>query len=129
MLNPSTADEQANDPTIARCETRGRDWGFGGIEIVNLFAYRATDPKDLKKAKYPEGPENTTHLTKALDDAGLILAAWGVHGAHRGQDQKVLADLTNYDLHVLGLTKAGLPRHPLYVGYNVKPQPWHLKRS
>ncbi|MGX9356376.1 DUF1643 domain-containing protein [Roseobacteraceae bacterium S113] len=127
MLNPSKADERDNDPTIARCETRARRLGFGGIAIANLFAFCATDPADLKRAAAPVGPDNLAHLNTAASGARMILAAWGVHGAHKGQDAAVLAALADYDLHVLALTKEGLPRHPLYVSYKTRPIRWTPK--
>lgn len=124
MLNPSTADAQRNDPTIARCEKRARVLGFGGVDIANLFAFRATDPSDLKSAAAPEGPQNQGVLATASAEAGMVLAAWGVHGTHLGQDQKVLSALAPTDLHVLGLTRHGHPRHPLYVSYSARPVLW-----
>ena len=126
MLNPSTATEVANDPTIARCEARARRWGFGGLRIVNLFAFRATDPADLKAATAPTGPANDARLVEICRDAGLTIAGWGVHGTHRGRDAEVLSLLrgAGIGLHHLGLTKHGHPRHPLYVSYAQDPEPW-----
>ncbi|TNF21912.1 MAG: DUF1643 domain-containing protein [Rhodobacteraceae bacterium] len=126
MLNPSTADEKTNDPTIARCEKRARLLGFGGLDVVNLFAFRATDPADLRAAEAPVGPENDAFLTRACAEAQVILAAWGVHGRHRDRDAEALPLLTAHPgkLHTLGLTRHGLPRHPLYVSYAQRPQPW-----
>jgi hypothetical protein len=123
MLNPSTATEQANDPTIERCQRRAMQLGFGGIRIANLFAYRATKPEDLRRASDPEGPENAAFLADWATGAGLVVAAWGVHGALNGQGARLAAQLP-CDLHHLGLTAAGHPRHPLYVSYKVAPQIW-----
>lgn len=128
MLNPSKANERSNDPTIARCEKRARLLGFGGIEITNLFAFCATDPADLRQATVPEGPANRLHVEAAADRAGMVLAAWGVHGRHLGQSDQVLDWLQGRPLHVLGLTRHGLPRHPLYVGYAARPAPWVPQR-
>lgn len=126
MLNPSTATELANDPTIARCETRARAGGFGGVRIVNLFAFRATDPRDLKRATAPVGPDNDTRLLTACAGAGLVLAGWGIHGAHLNRADAVLTMLRDkgVQIHTLGQTKDGHPRHPLYVGYATQPEPW-----
>ena len=124
MLNPSTADERKNDPTIARCETRALDLGFDALDILNLFAFRATAPTDLKRATDPEGPENAGLLRDAASDAGCIVAAWGVHGAFRGQDQRALSWLEGLPLWALGETKEGHPRHPLYVRRDAKLRPW-----
>ena len=123
MLNPSTATELRNDPTIERCERRARRLGYPAFAIANLFAYRATDPRDLKRAADPVGPENDSLLRGWQAGAALTLAAWGVHGAHRGRAQQVLALLSG-PLHHLGLTRDGHPRHPLYVSYDTQPQLW-----
>jgi hypothetical protein len=114
MLNPSTADEHRNDPTIARCEARARRLGFGGVRIANLFAFRATRPAELRRAADPVGPENDALLRDWSRKAALVVAAWGVHGSFRGRDRAAIA-LLGPELHHLGLTRAGHPRHPLYV--------------
>ncbi|WP_417206668.1 DUF1643 domain-containing protein [Antarctobacter sp.] len=123
MLNPSTASEAANDPTIERCQRRTRALGYGAMRIANLFAYRATRPEDLRRAADPEGPENAALLTDWSGAADLTLAAWGVHGALQGAGARIAPLLTG-DVRHLGLTKAGHPRHPLYVSYAVMPEPW-----
>ena len=126
MLNPSTATEQHNDPTIERCERRARALGFGGLAVVNLFGFRATYPADLRRAADPFGPGNAAALQEVADVAGLVLCGWGTHGDLLGQGGQV-ADLLRgrgIALHHLGLTKGGHPRHPLYVGYAVQPQLW-----
>ncbi len=122
MLNPSTATELKNDPTIHRCETRARDMGYGGVMIANLFAFRATKPEDLKKAKDPVGPANDQILLQWHDLAGTTIAAWGVHGAHLGRAADLAAKLGA--MTHLGLTKGGHPRHPLYVSYKTQPADW-----
>lgn len=117
MLNPSTASELVNDPTVARCEARARAMGQGAFRVVNLFAFRATDPADLKRAASPVGPENDAVLAEAAAWADALLCAWGAHGAHLGRDAACLPILREAGkplLH-LGLTKAGQPRHPLYI--------------
>ena len=85
MLNPSTADAESDDPTIRRCIALAAREGFGGVEILNLFAFRATAPADLKAAADPIGPDNDRHLRALFARHGTILAAWGMHGAHRGR--------------------------------------------
>jgi len=122
MLNPSTATETANDPTIERCERRARAMGHGGLLIGNLFAWRATRPADLRAASDPVGPENDALLAELLARAGRTIAAWGVHGALDGAAERFAA--RDAELWHLGLTKAGHPRHPLYVSYAVLPQRW-----
>lgn len=126
MLNPSKATELANDPTIERCERRARQLGYGSFRVVNLFGLRETSPKRLKKARKPEGLGNTDHLSKAVQWSDDILAAWGVHGGHLDQGPKVetLLRRGNQALLCLGLTKAGHPRHPLYVSYSTQPEIW-----
>ena len=123
MLNPSTATEEVNDPTIARCQKRAQLLGFAGLRIANLFAYRATRPEDLRRAAEPEGPENAALLERWGAEAPVTLAAWGVHGALRDQGPRIAPTLRG-DVRHLGLTQAGHPRHPLYVTYNLEPQPW-----
>ncbi|MFZ7092100.1 DUF1643 domain-containing protein [Primorskyibacter sp. 2E233] len=123
MLNPSTADELRNDPTIERCQRRARMLNCGTLMIANLFAYRATRPQDLKQIDDPEGPENTTLLEAWSGAADMTIAAWGVHGAYRGQAARVAPRLRG-DVRHLGLTNAGHPRHPLYVPYATLPQDW-----
>ncbi|WP_316015943.1 DUF1643 domain-containing protein [Roseobacter sp. HKCCA0434] len=119
MLNPSKADERRNDPTVVRCERRARAGGFGGFRVVNLFALMATDPRELKAHAEPEGPGNAAALRAACDWADIVVCGWGVHGAHRGQGKRVRTLLSKWGARprVLGLTRDGHPRHPLYVGY------------
>lgn len=126
MLNPSTATEERNDPTIERCQRRAAALGLPGFAVVNLFAFRATRPADLRAAAAPVGPENDRLLLQAARDAALILCGWGTHGAHLGRGAQVEALLrqAGLPLHHLGLTREGHPRHPLYVGYATGPQPW-----
>ena len=126
MLNPSTATEVQNDPTIHRCEQRARTLGFGGFRAVNIFALRATDPRDMRAALDPEGPDNADALDAAVEWADMAIAAWGVHGAHREQGPRVAQRLhaARRTLHHLGLTKAGHPRHPLYLSYATQPVLW-----
>ncbi|MBN9889574.1 DUF1643 domain-containing protein [Salipiger abyssi] len=126
MLNPSTADELRNDPTIERCQRRAVQLGFGAMRIANLFAWRATRPKDLRRATAPVGPENDALLRDWQGAAEMTLAAWGVHGAHLGRGPEMAAALGGA-LHHLGLTREGHPRHPLYVSYKVMPVPWPLE--
>ncbi len=126
MLNPSTADEMRNDPTVERCERRARVLGYGGFRVTNIFAYRATDPKDMRRADDPNGPENDATLLTGAEWSDDIIAAWGVHGEHRDRGPQVarLLERTKVPLFHLGLTKAGHPRHPLYVSYLKSPERW-----
>lgn len=126
MLNPSTATEVQNDPTIERCERRARAMGCGAFRVVNLFAFRATDPKVLVQQVQPIGADNDTALHEAAAWADQVLCGWGMHGGLMKQGERVAALLrsTGKPLLHLGLTKVGHPRHPLYIGYAVRPQVW-----
>ncbi|MEM7722501.1 MAG: DUF1643 domain-containing protein [Pseudomonadota bacterium] len=126
MLNPSTATEVQNDPTVERCERRARTLGFGAFRVLNIFAYRATDPRDMRAAADPVGPENDAAILGSLDWADQIICAWGTHGEHLNRGPHVEAMLRKADmpLYHLGLSKAGHPKHPLYIGYAVQPEPW-----
>jgi hypothetical protein len=116
LLNPSTADEQRNDPTIQRCIGFARAWKFGSMEVVNLFAYRATDAKELLKIDNPVGEENNCYLVQAVERCSTVVVGWGSRGTLLGRDRQVLALLAGRkDVFCLGITKDGQPRHPLYV--------------
>lgn len=119
-LNPSTADETVDDPTIRRCLGYAKSWGLGGLTMLNLFAYRATDPREMKAASDPVGPDNDAFLR--LYTEGVILAAWGAHGAYRGRGDEVRRILSNRPLHCLGVTNAGQPKHPLYLRADLEPK-------
>jgi len=126
MLNPSKATERQNDPTVERCERRARVLGYGALRVMNIFAWRETDPKKLRRAAEPVGEENDTLLLQGLTWADRVIAGWGVHGDHLGRGPAVEALLrgAGADLLCLGLSKAGHPRHPLYIGYAKSPKPW-----
>ena len=128
MLNPSKATEAQNDPTIERCERRARALGFGGFRAVNIFALRETDPKKLRIHPAPQGPENDRAVAEACAWADVIVAGWGAHGEHLGQGMAMRDVLrgTGRPIHCLGLTKAGHPRHPLYIAYKTAPMPWDI---
>lgn len=127
MLNPSTATEERNDPTIERCQRRAVRLGFGGMRIANLFAWRATRPADLRQAEAPEGPENDTLLRDWARAVQVTVAGWGVHGTLRDRGRQV-ARLLEGDVRHLGLTRDGHPRHPLYVSYATGLTAWPSER-
>lgn len=112
-LNPSTADDVCNDPTIRRCMSFARSWGYGGVGMINLFAFRATQPSDMKRAVDPVGPANDAWIRCVTHDAYVVVAAWGTQGGFRARCCEVAGWVEN--LYCLGLTKAGYPRHPLFV--------------
>lgn len=137
MLNPSTADANVDDPTIRRCIGFARRWDMGGIEVVNLYPWRATNPSEL-----PCGPEvlgdpkwgghepNAVAIRQAAAAAERVIAAWGTNlGPWPSQSDVVLGLLAGHDVEALGLTKDGRPRHPLYVRADVDPVPWGRKEG
>jgi hypothetical protein len=119
-LNPSTADEAKNDPTIRRCMGFAHRWGFGALCMTNLFAYRSTDPDVMKRQDEPVGPENDAWIISCAKGAGLVLAAWGKNGAFRDRASQVLKQVGK--LYCLRLNADGSPEHPLYVPSNTLPQ-------
>lgn len=132
MLNPSTATEIQNDPTVERCERRARALGFGAFRVTNIFAYRATDPKVMRAQADPVGPQNDAAILESAAWADRIICAWGSHGAHlgRGAAVETMLRATGRPLHHLGLNQDGQPKHPLYIGYAVQPMLWdHAARS
>lgn len=129
MLNPSTADAEVDDPTTRRCVGFSKAWGYGGMAIVNLFAYRATSPAELAKAPDPRGPLNMQTIEHWLvfDEVELVVAAWGASWAkvpHARLNVEWLASKAGHDMVSLGTTKAGHPRHPLYVRGDQTPTRW-----
>ena len=121
-LNPSTADETQDDPTVRRCIRYAQSWGYGALYMTNIFAFRATDPRVMKRFDDPIGPKNDTALIRLSADAGIVIAAWGTHGEHLGRVDAVRRFL--HRMHVLKLTKGGHPCHPLYLKADLKPQHW-----
>lgn len=113
MLNPSTADAEIDDPTIRRCVSFAQAWGYSALSVRNLFALRATDPRELLKAEDPVGPLGDVELGVAKT-ADRVVVAWGAKVPF-DRDRKALALLEGAPLWCLGTTKHGHPRHPLYV--------------
>lgn len=126
MLNPSTATEVQNDPTVERCERRARALGFGAFQVCNIFAWRATDPRDMRAQADPVGPENDAAITEGCGWADKVICAWGTHGEHlnRGPAVETLIRGTDVLPYHLGLSKAGHPKHPLYISYAQQLVPW-----
>lgn len=123
MLNPSTADGTEDDPTIRRCVGFARRWGFGALEVVNLYAIRATDPMQIQLARFdPVGPRNNAAILEAVRKADRLVCAWGAHPAVQGRDLEVFDLLLEAGAvpRALGITKTGYPRHPLYVRADVE---------
>jgi len=119
-LNPSTADEANDDPTITRCINYARAWGYGGLIMANLFAFRSTDPSQLRMTPEPIGAENNSYLSKLQDEVAMIVVAWGNHGSLFNRGNEVIKMLKNP--HFLEMSKEGQPKHPLYLKADLKPK-------
>lgn len=119
-LNPSTADERVDDPTIRRCMAFARSWGYHGVHMLNLFALRATNPREMLMHPEPVGYETDKWIAHYIEQAPLIVAVWGAHGAHLQRDQRVMDSITR-DVHCLKLTVSGMPGHPLYLPRHLTP--------
>lgn len=117
MLNPSTADHHADDPTIRRCMNFSRVWGYGGICVLNLFALRATNPHAMWGHQDPVGPNNDLEIRKTFDVCPIWVAAWGSMGHLMDRDLTVMgmAKAAGTKVVCLGVTREGHPKHPLYL--------------
>lgn len=126
MLNPSTADDLSNDPTVERCQRRALSMGYGGLEVVNIFAFRSTDPSALYELDDPVGPENDQAIVDACKLAGMVICAWGDHGRLNGRSDDVMKLLAQAEVtpYALTVNSSGEPKHPLYVGYKKLPEPF-----
>lgn len=130
MVNPSTADAEADDPTIRKCKGFAQRAGFGRIVVGNLFAFRAKDVKMLRSATDPVGPDNDEHLVAMMREADMVVAAWGASNklpeALRQRWRKVvhLADRIPHQMKMIGVCNDGHPKHPLMIGYDAKIEPW-----
>ena len=120
-LNPSTADHTRDDHTSRVCINYATRWGYGGLVIANLFAYRSTDPQGLKNTPDPVGPENNRVLRKLCKKADMVICAWSDIGAYLGRDREVILFINKP--HCLTLLKSGRPGHPLYKSRALLPKP------
>lgn len=128
-LNPSTADEAKDDPTIRRILDFSRRWGFSAMRMLNLFAFRATHPEVMMSVADPVGAANNKAIAEAAADADLVIAAWGNLGSYQGRSL-VVSRLVHPDkLHCLKLTEQGQPWHPLYVKKTTVPKPFVIMRN
>jgi len=126
MLNPSTADERVLDPTCSRAQDYARRWGYGALAVTNVFAWRATDPRALRRTPDPVGRGNDAAILRTARRAAIVVCAWGNHGAHLGRSaevRKMLRD-AGIALHVLRLNAGGEPAHPLYLPGVLRPRAW-----
>jgi hypothetical protein len=126
MLNPSTADETKNDPTVERCQRFAKLWGFGGMYVCNIFAFRTTYPKELLKMGKPIGPRNNAMILKRAKEAQKVVCAWGNHGIHleRGDNLLLLLKKEGITPETFGLTQMGQPKHPLYLRKTAETTPF-----
>ncbi len=122
MLNPSCADANQDDPTIRRCIGFSKALKCGRMIVLNLYAYRSPNPRDLAHVDDPVGPENDKYLSKVLTLSGnpLVIAAWGANNLHVERSRHVMGLLEGVPVHCLGLTDEGRPRHPLYLPAKTK---------
>lgn len=129
MLNPSTADGDEDDRTIRRCVGFAQAWGYDRLDVVNLFAWRSTDPREMlaMTAKGdPIGEYNQRAVQLAVQEAGIVVCGWGAHGGHIDQDETVLGWIEDAGgvPHALRVTKEGYPTHPLYLPGALVPVPY-----
>jgi hypothetical protein len=122
MLNPSTADEFKNDPTVERCEQRARSMGYGGLVVLNIFALRSTDPRGLYTTPDPIGPLNDRVIALFTEGRESAIVGWGCHGKFKDRGNHVLKLLRSSGVKPMALkiNRDGSPGHPLYVGYSVQ---------
>jgi hypothetical protein len=127
MLNPSTADEMRDDPTVARCHKRAISSGFARFEVINLFALRSTDPSELYKHPDPIGPHNDAAILACAHtthhSGGQLICAWGNHGKFQSRAEHILGLLRHagIPLFALKINQNGSPAHPLYLGDGLVP--------
>ena len=126
MLNPSTADETVLDPSCSRARDYAERWGYGALIVTNLFAWRATDPKDMKRAGEPVGRSNNQAILRSAREAGVVVCAWGNNGSHLDRAATVVANLrgAGVPLHALKITAEGQPSHPLYLPAKLQAVRW-----
>ena len=118
-LNPSTADQTHNDPTISRCIKYANSWGFGSIYMVNIFSYKTTYPRELKSSINPIGKETDRWIKKIYDMSDICIAAWGNNGQFLNRSYFIKKMLPK--IHCLKITKSGEPSHPLYLKSSLTP--------
>ena len=125
-LNPSTADENQLDPTLRRIRGYSKAWGYNTFYMLNLFAYRATDPQDMRRAADPIGPENDKWILEIARKSDLVMFAWGRHGLFNNRQDQVLNLLQGFNLCYLEKTGDGIPKHPLYLKSDLVPKPLRI---
>lgn len=132
MLNPSTADATQDDPTIRRCMSFAEDWYCGQLAVVNLFAFRATKPNEMRRAADPVGLDNDIYIARLARRATVLICAWGALGSFRNRDRDVMKLLSlspKIRPMCFGTTIEGFPRHPLYVAGDTRLIPYSGRKS
>ena len=138
MFNPSTADAEVDDPTIRKCMGFARQWGFNGISVVNLFAFRSTDPKAIGRMLYSEavGTDNDRAILTTCATAGEVVLAWGCGSHMKGHGDRpkrvlrlIRETYPNLRIACLGRSKDGHPRHPLMLPYSTAKEPFPAPES
>lgn len=130
MLNPSTADELLDDPTVAGMIKRAQAWGYGRLVVLNLFAWRSTDPRALKTVSYPVGLSNDARIVTEAAKAAMVICAWGSASPlvpERAEHVKTTLIENGIKLHYLKMGKTGQPWHPLYLRHDLKPTEWETR--
>ncbi len=127
MCNPSTADSENDDPTIRRCIAYAKQWGYGALLVGNMYAFRATNPKELLADKDISGPKNMYYLIEVVSMCDMVVCAWGNNAPYITTVSLTTSFLkTIKPLYHLGLTKQGQPKHPLYLKKDLVPIPWEV---
>ena len=124
MLNPSTADEMKLDPTCSRARDFAERWGYGALIVTNIFAFRNTDPSQMRTAKDPVGPGNVAAIVHSAKASAIVVCAWGNHGRHLERSARIRELLKGHKLHTLRVNANGEPAHPLYLPGKLKPLTW-----
>ena len=126
-LNPSTADETENDPTIIRCIDFAKFWGYGGVYMLNLFGFRATKPKDMFNADEPIGQDNDKYIEEYSKICDKVICAWGNDGNHKNRSKEILSKIEN--TYYLKLNQTGEPAHPLYLKGDLIPIKFEIDKQ
>ncbi len=128
MMNPSTATEFVDDPTVKKCRYYANRWDFNHLIIGNVFAYRATNPKELLKVDDPQGTENLYRLQKLLTEHNpFLVCAWGrIPKRLSNIEEQAMQLVKGYEPHVLRLNKVGKPYHPLYLPNDTTSISWSI---
>lgn len=131
MLNPSTADHRLDDPTVRRCIAFSKSWGFGAVYVVNLFAWRSTDPRLLPPGREAIGDDCDHYIRTSMELSSMVVCAWGTASAAPPEVRDLLrerscaisdlAKLSGRTLEAISVTKDGVPGHPLYLRGDSQP--------